>query len=105
MNDAWRGHLRAGAKKPRTDEVGTPEGRGPGWPEFTSPLHEGIAPLPRKREHPGRNHAADGEACPRVGQYWMRLVGQSSTPLDSKGSAAIPIPFRLAHSAQECANR
>ena len=60
---------------------------------MASPLHEGIAPLPRKREHPKRNHAADDEACP-----W---AGQSSTPLDSKGSAAIPIPFRLARSAQE----
>ena len=29
--------LRAGAKKPRAGEGGTPEGRGPGWPEFTSP--------------------------------------------------------------------
>ena len=32
--------LRAGAKKPRADEGGTPEGRGPGWPEFTSPLRD-----------------------------------------------------------------
>ena len=33
-------------------------------------------------KHPGRNHAADDETRSRVGQYWMRFVGQYWTPLD-----------------------
>ena len=41
--------LRAGAKKPRADEGGTPEGRGPGWPEFTSPVSGGVAMYDRGR--------------------------------------------------------
>ena len=36
-------------------------------------------------KHPGRNHAADDETRSRVGQYWMRFVGQYWTPLDIYG--------------------
>ena len=37
------------------------------------------------RKHPGRNHATDDETRSRVGQYWMRFVGQYWTPLDRLG--------------------
>ena len=60
--------LRAGAKKPRAGEGGTPEGRGPGWPEFTSPVSGGAQrrlPFPEAtpRAQNCRASVRRGSAC------------------------------------------